>query len=172
MEYTTLENAKKYFWIENDKQDENLSEMIKKVTKLFDKHLWFNLWAKTYWEYLGRVEWDYVLFPSKCPINSVIEVRVGDQEIGVKRFVEDIVYLNTEVFWDVFIEYRAGYVYLDDIKDIEEACLKVIKQFLEDDSFLKSEKIEDLSNSYEKLEDPFDYKNILDKYRCLSPKWI
>jgi hypothetical protein len=172
MEYTTLENLKEYLWVKDDKNDKKYADLIKKVTKLFDKNLGYNLWSKTYWEYLGRVEWDYVLFPSKSPINSVLEVRVWESEVWVKRFVEDIVYLNEDVFGDVFIEYRAGYVSLEDIKDVEEACLSVIKQILNENKSLKSEKIEDLSNSYENLENPFNYQNVLEKYKCLSPKWI
>lgn len=180
MQYTTLANLKEYLGIEDTTRDNILNKIITKTTKLFDKYLWQNLWEKTYWEFLWEIFDDYVLFPSKTPISSVTEVRVDDIPVIVKRFIEDIIYLNESMTWEVFIEYKAGFKTLDEIADVEEACLKLCKKIYLEISWeanenIKSEKIDDLQVTYfseNEKDKSFNYTEILDRYRANTPNLI
>lgn len=181
MEYTNLSNLKEYISETSDENNVLLEWIIKKVTKVFDKYLGQNIWERKYWEYLWNIFDDYVLFPKFSPIQSISEVRVDNYPVKVKRFIEDIIYLNSPVFWEVFVEYTAWYKDLSEIPDIEEACLRMCKQIFNEikgisDENIKQEKIDDLSIVYfsesEKSDNVFNYKNILENYKSIKPNLI
>ena len=67
IKYTTLDNLKEHIWRDNI-NEEFSKEIIDKITTLFDSYLWYNLWEKTYWEYIDNIEDEYCIFPQYSPI--------------------------------------------------------------------------------------------------------
>lgn len=167
MNYTTLENLKTFLNIKENDKDILLEEIIKKATKLFDRHLWYNLWEKTYWQYLWEIYWEYVLFPPRNPIKEVEEVRINESIVPIKRFIEDIVYLKDYASWEVFIKYKAWYSNLSEIADVEQACLEICKEIYNnysDEKTLASKSIWDISMSFREKNSSFSYEKVLKKY--------
>lgn len=167
MNYTTVDKLKTFLKIEDSSKDALLEEIIKTTTKFFDKHLGYNLGEKTYGKYLWEIYGEYVLFPPITPIKDVEEVRVNEEIIPVKRFIEDIVYLYGYVSWEVFIKYKAWYSSLEEIADVEQACLEVCKEIYssyKDKKTLLSKSIWDISMSFREKESNFLYNGVLRRY--------
>ena len=158
MEYTTLDGLKLHLfgtseW--NDDKDDLLNKLIKTVTKQFDKYLWFSLWKKTYKQYLTSYG-DFIVV-DYLPVVSIITLKENNptwSSLTKDRIDEQIVYLSEPFEWTVYIEYEAWYEDLDDLADVEQACLEICTMTYNDnpnsgaETNVKSKKIETLSKTF------------------------
>lgn len=172
MEYASIEEIKNALNLENNDNDELITRLVKAVSKIFDKYIWYNLGVRTYWQYLRNNTWENILFPSYSPIKWVNEIKDSSWDLKIKKIVDDIIYLQEWVFWDVFIEYEAGYEQSNEIEDIKEMCIKTVTNLYNvyiQNWEIKSKSIDGISISYleGKLKDSdiMSIRNILDSYK-------
>lgn len=187
MNYTTLENLKTFLNISDNSQDVLLNKLIERVTAKFDSFLDRNLETETYvfYEELNRNKDVYLQFPFK-DINNV-SVKKDDsnwEEIPLSLLSKWYVlkFKDYPYTWIVCVSYTSWFDTLNEIQDVEQACLNEIsKIYLSsgeniNNSLVKSEKIEWLSITYQTNEEKsvnsnsFDYKEVLRKYASFKPK--
>lgn len=74
--------------------------------------------------------------------------------ISYTRTDGNIIYLSGEYDGTVYVEYKAGYEYIDAILDVEQACLETCKDIWDNtpasgnEANIKSKQIDILSKSY------------------------
>jgi len=179
MEYTTLENLKEYLWIEttDNSKDALLWRLIKTVTKQFDKYLGFSLWENTYKQYLSS--YGEFIVVDYLPVGKIITMKESNPtgaSLSKDRIDEWIIYLSRYFEWTVYIEYKAWYTRLDDIADVEQACLEICTLTYNDnpnsgaETNVKSKKIETLSKTFfSKWEMQWwiqmNFREVLDNYK-------
>ncbi len=182
MEYTTLEALKEYLGITDDSFDTVLEKVIKRCTQQFDKYLGRNLGEKEYTEYIV-VDGDDLIIVANGPITSVSIIKYNDangENITLKRTDWNIMYLEESVDATVYVTYDAWYESLDDILDVEQACLEQCKDLWDNtpasgnESNIKSKQIETLSKSYFSKDDMaggdgVSFRETLDNYKIFNP---
>lgn len=179
MEYTTLDELKIYLWIDDTTHDVALWKLIKRVSIQFDRYLWRNLWIEEYTEYIDLYN-DNLIIVWNWPITEVVNIEDIDWNyIDHKRINGNLVFLEENYAWTLKIIYKAWYASLDDILDIEQACLEVCNDLwnntptTENDSNVKTKKIESLSISYFSKEEmrkwTINWRETLDNYKTFSP---
>lgn len=182
MEYTTLENLKTYLGIADNSLDTALANVIKRCTQQFDKYLGRNLETKAYTEYFV-CDWDDLVIVSNGPIKSITAIKVDNStgsSVSHTRFDGNIIYLSEEFDGTLYIEYNAWYDALDDIWDVEQACLEVCKDIWDNtpasgnEANIKSKQIETLSKTYFSKDEMawgnwVDFRETLDNYKTFTP---
>lgn len=177
MEYTNLENLKEYLGIEDNSKDLQLWKLIKTISKQFDNYLGFSLWEETYKQYVN-IKNDYIIIDF-TPITKIIKIcknNPAGEEIEYTRIDEQIIYIDSDYRWQVYIEYKAGYTDLENIADIENACLEICSSTYNDipsswvETNVKSKKIETLSKTYFSKSEmsggiQMNFREILDNYK-------
>lgn len=178
MEYTTLDELKVYLWITDNTYDSVLQKIIKRVSLQFDRYIWRNLWVKTYEEYID-INNDNLIIVSNWPIVSVLNIEDLDWNyLEEKRINWNFIFLEEDFEWNLKIQYTAWYN-SDDILDVEQACLEVCNDLwsqtptTENDSNVKSKKIESLSISYFSKEEMrrwnVNWRETLNNYKTFTP---
>lgn len=184
MQYTTVVKLRTYLGVDLS-QDSLLDLVIKRCTQQFDKYLGRNLQKTTYTEYLS-VDGDTILVVDKGPIQNIIALKYDDengQAITFKRKDGNIVYLAGEVDGTVYIQYEWGYESLDDILDVEQACLEACKDLWDNtpasgnEANIKSKQIETLSKTYFSKDEmaggiSVTFRETLDNYKVFNPMII
>lgn len=182
MEYTTVEKLKAYLGITASDFDTILGDVIKRTTKQFDKYLGRNLEAKEYTEYLV-LDGDDIAIVASGPINSITEIRMDNDQgplISHKRFDASIIYFPEEIEGEIYVKYNAGFADMDDLRDIEQACLEVCKDLWDNtpssgnEANIKSKQIETLSKSYFSKDEMaggigVNFREALDNYKTFNP---
>lgn len=180
MEYTTLDNLKTTLWITltDTSKDILLSRLIKTISKQFDNYLGFSLWKKLYKQYL-TCHWDFIVV-DYIPVIDIVALK-KENPAGIDliktRIDEQIIYLENEYNWTVYIEYNAWYSDLTNLSDVENACIELCVLTYNDtpaswsESNVKSKKIDTLSKTFFTKEErlnswgyQMNYKEILDNY--------
>ena len=181
MEYTALDTLKETLWIEqtDTSKDNLLKRLIKTISKQFDNYLGFSLWENTYKQYV-RSNGDFIIV-DYIPVTKILTIRKENpagEEIKYTRIDEQIIYLDTAYIWTIYIEYKAWYTSIDDIPDVENACIELCVLTYRDtptswsESNVKSKKIDTLSKTFFTKKEMFDsggyqmnFKEVLDNYR-------
>lgn len=179
MEYTTLDNLKQHLWITDTSQDTFLSRIITRITAIFDAYLWRNLWITTYEEYYDLE--DDLIITTFWPIRTIQELKdENNNPISYKRINWNLIFLEEEINWTIYIKYTAWYNDLSEIQDVEQACLEACKNVYnqaKNQWQVKSKSIEWLSISYFSsqelswwwMQEILNYQKILDKYKAFKP---
>lgn len=182
MKYTTKENLKEYLWIDVADYDDILDKMITRTTQQFDKYLWRNLEETTYTEY-AILDEENIIIVDKSPINTILNLKEKNSswdDIEYERIDWQIVFLLTEYTWAIYLEYKAWYTSLDNIQDVEQACLEVCKDLWNNtptsgnEANIKSKKIETLSKTYFSKDEmawwiSINFRETLDNYITINP---
>ena len=185
MEYTTLENLKEFLWITDTTFDIVLPKIIKRCTAQFDKYLWRNLGVSTYTSYVPT-DADDLIIVDYAPITEITQLKDTNTSwntLTYERIDANIIYLENEHTWTIFIEYNSWYGSLDDIPDVEQACLEVCNDIWNwtpaswNDATVKSKKIETLSKTYFTKSEMdwwnwMDWRETLDNYKIFNPYLI
>lgn len=176
--YTTVENLKTYLWITTDELDITLNSVIKRVTAQFDKYLGRHLLVREYVEYIDLDD-ENLLIINNGPIISIESIQVDDL-IQHTRIDGNIVYLDDYYTGTATITYSWWYPTLDDVQDVEQACLEVCKDIWDNtpssgnESNIKSKQIETLSKTYFSKNEMawgiwVSFRETLDNYKILNP---
>lgn len=182
MQYTTVVKLRTYLGIQGTDQDSLLDLVIKRATAQFDKYLGRNLQKTTYTEYLS-VDGDTLLVVDKWPIKEIKKLKqedVNGADISYKRTDGNIIYLTGEVDGTVYVEYDWGFESLDDLGDVEQACLEVCKDLWDNtpasgnEANIKSKQIETLSKTYFSKDEmaggiSVTFRETLDNYKTFNP---
>lgn len=176
MLYTNLENLKKSLGITDDSKDEVLERLIKSTSASFDKYLWFSLEKKKYFEEIEK-NFDYIIV-SHFPVKNISKIyhKNSKKSLKISRIDEQIIYLDEDIFWKIFIEYEAWFDSLDEISDVENACIEACILAYNDlaiswaETNVKSKKIETLSKTYFSKEEmstwvQMNFREVLDFYK-------
>jgi len=181
MEYTTVKTLKETLGIDSSdtSKDTLLERLIKTISKQFDNYLGFSLWENIYKQYI-RSNWDFIIV-DYIPVNSILTIRKENpawEEIKYTRIDEQIIYLEKSYIWTIYIEYKAWFTTLDDIPDVENACIELCVLTYKDtpvswsESNVKSKKIDTLSKTFFSKKEMLDswgyqmnFKEVLDNYR-------
>lgn len=156
MQYTTVENLKAYLGVQDNSQDTLLEQVIKRCTHQFDRYLGRNLEKTAYTQYVDCDDDDFVIV-ANGPIKTITKLKYDDAngaDISHKRTDGNIIYLSSEVEGTVYVEYEAGFDTIDDITDVEQACLEACKDLWDNtpasgnEANIKSKQIETLSKTY------------------------
>lgn len=182
MEYTTLETLKEYLGVPGSTLDATLGKVIKRCTQQFDKYLGRNLEEKTYTEYFV-VDGEDIIIVSNGPLTAITKLKIGDEngaDVPYQRMDGNIIYLKESIEATIFVEYDAGYATIDDILDVEQACLEVCKDIWDNtpasgnESNIKSKQIETLSKTYFSKDEMaggigVSFRETLDNYKIFNP---
>lgn len=182
MEYTTLETLKDYLNITSDTFDTALENVIKRVSKQFDKYLGRNLEITDYTGYF-LLDGESIVIVPNGPIVEITAIKYDNaswETVAHTRYDGNIIYFPEELDCTLYIEYGAWYEALDDILDIEQACLEVCKDIWDstpsswNESNIRSKQIETLSKSYFSKDEMaggngVDFRETLDNYKTFIP---
>lgn len=182
MQYTTVENLKAYLGITDSASDTLLTNLIKRCTQQFDKYLGRNLEAKSYTEYFV-CDGDDIVIVSNGPINSIAKVKIDNvswEDVTYTRYDGNIIYFPEDLDATIYVEYTGWYASIDDILDVEQACLEVCKDLWDNtpaswnEANIKSKKIETLSKTYFSKEEMawgiwVNFRETLDNYKIFNP---
>lgn len=182
MQYTELETLKTYLGISDNSFDDALTNVIKRCTQQFDKYLGRNLETKAYTEYVVCDE-DDIIIVANGPIKSITAIKTDNvnwSSISYTRFDGNIVYFPESLDGTIYLEYSAGYDTLEDIADVEQACLEVCKSIWDNtpaswnEANIKSKQIETLSKTYFSKDemawgDWVNFRETFDNYKTFNP---
>lgn len=182
MEYTTIANLKAYLGISDTSSDALLTNLIKRCSQQFDKYLGRNLWSKAYTEYVTMDD-DNLLIVANGPVNSVSSIKYDNASwspIEYTRIDGNIIYLSNSVDGLVFVEYNAWYSSINDILDVEQACLEACNDLWNNtpssgnEANIKSKQIETLSKTYFSKDEmawgmAITFRDTLDNYKIFNP---
>lgn len=101
-------------------------------------------------------------------------------DIPVKRKDWNMVYFQSAVDGTVFVEYQAWYDTIDDLLDVEQACLEMCKELWDstpssgNEVNIKSKQIETLSKTYFSRDEMawwigINFRETLDNYKSFIP---
>lgn len=184
MLYTTLKTLKLSLWIDEAdiSKDEVLERIIKSVSRQFENYLWFSLEKKKYSQVLEK-NFDYIIV-SHFPVKNILKIveKNSLKNLTYSRIDDQIIYIDENYFWAVLIEYEAWFDSLEEISDIENACLEMCSMNYNDlaiswaETNVKSKKIETLSKTYFSKEEmsawiQMNFREVLDFYKkdCFNP---
>ena len=159
MEYTTLANLKEYLWIASTDYDTTLQKLITRCTQ------------------------HDIFIVSNWPLTAITSIQEDDDSwdsVLYKRFDANIVYLEEDFDWTLYVVYVAWYSSLADIQDVEQACLEVCKDIWDNtpaswnEANIKSKKIETLSKTYFSKDEMawgiwVDFRETLENYKTITP---
>ena len=182
MEYTTVENLKGYLGITTNESNAILEKVIKRCTQQFDKYLGRNLEQKAYTEYFV-CDGDDIIIVSNGPINSITKIKYNDangDDVSHTRIDGNIIYFPWSLDGIIYVEYNAGFTSIDDILDVEQACLEVCKDLWDNtpaswnEANIKSKQIETLSKTYFSKDEMawgiwVSFRETLDNYKTFNP---
>jgi len=186
MQYTTISTLRSYLWLVVDAvQDSLLDSVIKRCTHQFDKYLGRNLTTTLYTEYLS-VDGDSLLIVDKWPVNSIVALKYDDENgatITHKRIDGNIIYLTGDYTGTIYVRYIGWYTTIEDILDVEQACLEVCKDLWDNtpaswnEANIKSKQIETLSKTYFSKQEMsagigVSFREALDNYKIFNPMII
>lgn len=182
MEYTTLATLKEYLGVTGTTLDTTLTKVITRCTKQFDKYLGRNLEEKTYTEYFIMDSEDIAIV-ANGPLTAITKLKIDDEngaDVPFSRIDGNIIYLKESLEATLFVEYTGWYADLDEVADVEQACLEVCKDIWDNtpasgnESNIKSKQIETLSKTYFSKDEMaggigVSFRETLDNYKSFNP---
>ena len=177
MDYCTLEELKDFLKIEDDSENDLLSNLILQATAMVDSELWDNLWKKTY---TRRIDWNWA--------NRIVMENVVNSVESVQDVRASYVYEVDYIEWSIIYLTESTNRWIKNIQVIYERWFEDAPQdfkrfFLEycrelykakdttSTEVVKSKRLWDLSLTFfapSELKDEslkIDFEQILQKYK-------